>query len=145
MPSHHESFFLNDCFAVVGHSEKKPFPKLTYNGLKALGKTVFPVDGSVSEIEGDKTYSDLNSLPEKIKGVVIELPKEETAGWVKQAVDSGVKDVWIHMNCESPDAIRIAEENNLNLRLGTCAVMYVTPGLSFHSIHKWMRKMRARY
>ena len=145
MPSFHESFFLNDCFAVVGHSEKKPFPKLTYKGLKALGKTVYPVDASISEIEGDQTYPDLQSLPGMVGGVVLELPREETDLWAKQAADIGIKDIWVHMNCEGPDTVKFAEENNLNLRIGTCAVMYVTPEFSFHSIHKWIRKMLGRY
>jgi len=145
MPSSHESFFQNDTFAVVGHTEKKTFPKLTYNGLKTLGKKVYPVDASVPEIEGDQTYADLSSLPEKVDGVVLELPKSETCEWVEKAAEMGVKDVWIHMNCETPEAIQLAEEKGINLRTGTCAVMYVTPEFTFHSIHKWMRKMLGRY
>ena len=145
MPSNHESFFLYARFAVVGHSEKKNFPKLTYNGLKALGKTVYAVDPSVSTLEGDPTYPDLASLPDKVDGVILELPKEETCDWVESAANSGISDVWIHMNCETPEAVQMAEKRNINLRTGTCAVMYVTPEFSFHSIHKWMRRLLGRY
>lgn len=145
MPSNHEQFFAGKTYAVVGHSQKKNFPNLTYQGLKKLGKTVYPVDPSVPEIDGDTTYPDLNSLPEKVDGVVMEIPKEETSAWMEGAAEKGISDVWIHMGCDTPEALALAEEKGINVRTGTCAVMYVTPGLSVHSIHKFFRKLSGKY
>ena len=145
MPSNHELFFLGDTYAVVGHSEKTSFPKFTYNALKKLGKTVYPVDASVQEIDGDKTYPDLEALPQNVDRVILELPKEETAEWIGKAAEKGVKDVWIHMGRDTPEALELAKANGINARTGTCAVMYVTPGFSIHSFHKWIRKMMGNY
>jgi predicted CoA-binding protein len=145
MASNNEKFFELDSFAVVGNEEKKNFPVLTYGGLKKMGKTIFPVDPSANEIEGDRSYPDLASLPHKVDGVVLEVPKEDTAGWVAKAAEAGIKDVWIHMARETPEALALGEEKGLNVRSGTCAVMYVTPGFTLHSIHKWVMKLIGRY
>jgi predicted CoA-binding protein len=118
---------------------------LTYGGLKKLGKVVFPVDPSTDEIDGDKAYPDLASLPQKVDGVILEVPKEDTAEWVAKAAEAGINDVWMHMGRETPEALALGEKKELNLRSGTCAVMYVTPGFTFHSIHKWIMKLIGRY
>ena len=145
MASNYESFWENDSFAVVGNTARQNFPILTYRGLKNLGKSVFPVDPSVEEIESDRAYASLDSLPVKVDAVVLEVPKEDTRDWVAKAADAGVKDVWIHMGRETPEALELANDSGMNARTGTCAVMYVTPELSYHSIHKWVMKLAGKY
>lgn len=145
MPSDYEKFWDSSSYALVGHSTKMPFPKLTYRALKKSGKKVFAVDPSADTIEGDHAYHDLASLPEKVEAIVIEVPEEQTQDWVAKAADTGIKNVWIHMGCETPEALRLAKERGQAVLHGTCAVMYVTPGFSFHSIHKWINKLLGKY
>ena len=145
MASNHEMFWENNSFAVVGHAAKKNFPHLTYRGLKKLRKVVFPVDPSADEIEGDRAYADLEALPEKVDALVLEVPREETRDWIARAAEVGIKDVWIHMQRDTPEALALAKENGMNTRSGTCAVMYLTPGLTYHSIHKWIMKLADKY
>ena len=95
--------------------------------------------------DGDKTYPDLRALPGKVDGVVVEVPREETLDVVRQAADAGIKNVWVHMNRDTPEVVAFAQERGLNLLTGTCAVMYVTPGFSYHSIHKWLNKLLGKY
>jgi predicted CoA-binding protein len=128
MASNHETFWENDCFAVVGDKAKQNFPVLTYRGLKKLGKAVFPVDPSLEEVEGDHAYATLEGLPSKVDAVVLEVP-----------------DVWIHMGRETPEALALARDKGMNARTGTCAVMYVKPEASYHSIHKWIMKLVGKY
>ena len=145
MASNYETFWEKRSFAVVGHEAKKNFPLLTYRGLKNLGKEVYAVDPSAGEIEGDKAYATLAELPKQVEAVILEVPKEETRAWVAMAAEAGVKDLWIHMNRETPEALALAEEKGMNVRSGTCAVMYVTPGFTFHSVHKWIMKLTGKY
>jgi uncharacterized protein len=145
MPSNYETFFYGNKFAVVGNSEKMVFPVITYRGLKKLSKTVYPVDPKTDIIENDRVYRNLTELPEKVDGVIIEVPKKDTEFWVRAAAEAGIKDVWIHMGCDTKEAVSVAEEKCINLRTGTCAVMYVTPDPSFHSIHKFIMKLIKRY
>ena len=59
---------------------------------------------------------------------------------MEKAASLGIKDVWLHMNSDTPRALQVAREHGINLRYSTCAVMYVSPGLTFHSIHRWVQK-----
>jgi predicted CoA-binding protein len=146
MPTENEVFWTHSSFAFVGDSAKKPFPKLSYGKLKRQGgKKVFAVDPSAEEIDGDRAYPDFASLPESVEAAVLEVPKPETAEWVRKAADAGVKHLWIHMGRETPEALALAEEKGLSVRTGTCAVMYVTPGFSYHSLHKWINQLLGKY
>ncbi len=145
MVSARETFWTHSSFAFVGHSAKKGFPRISYGEAKKSGKKVFAVDPSVAQIDGDKTYPNLRSLPEKVDAVVLEVPREETLDLVQQAADAGIKNVWVHMNRETPEAVAFAKEKGLNILTGTCAVMYVKQGFSYHSIHKWLNKLLGKY
>ena len=145
MSSEYEEFWNHSSYAVVGHSAVKPFPKLSYGELKKQGRKVFAVDPSVDQIEGDTTFPDLDSLPEKVEAVVLETPREETEDWVRKVADAGIKNVWIHMARETPEAVALARERGLEVLTGTCAVMYVKKGFSFHSIHRFFRKVSGKY
>ncbi|NCO32982.1 MAG: CoA-binding protein [Armatimonadetes bacterium CG2_30_59_28] len=141
----YRSFWNNDSYAVVGHSQRKPFPTISYGKLKERGKKVFPVDPSVQEIKGEVAYPDFVSLPEAVDAAVLELPRDETKDWVEKAAAAGIRNVWIHMGRETPEAIALAAEKGLNLWYGTCAVMYLSEGFSVHSIHAWVNKALKRY
>lgn len=145
MSSNYETFWANGSYAVVGHSEKRKFPRLTYGALKRRGNKVFAVDPSAKEIDGDPAYPDLSHLPESVSGVVIEVPREETAEWVERAAQVGIKDVWLHMNTDTAEALTAAERNGINARHGTCAVMYLTAGPSVHGVHRWIRQLKGTY
>ena len=145
MSSNFETFWDHRSFAVIGHEVKKNFPILTYRGLKKMGKTVYPVDPSVQRIEGDRAYADLACLPDRAEAAILEVPKEETAAWVEQAAEAGIRDVWIHMGRDTPEALALAKEKGLNVRSGSCAVMYVTQGFTYHSIHKGIMKLIGKY
>ncbi len=145
MASQRESFWDHASYAVVGHSGKRNFPKLTYTNLKKGGKTVYAVDPGASQVEGDTTYPDLAALPGAVEAAVLELPKEETAEWVGRVADADIKAVWIHQQTDTPEALKLAEERGLEVCSGTCAVMYVTPGVSPHMIHRWVMKLAKKY
>jgi len=145
MASEYEEFWTNSSFAFVGHSAAKGFPTLSYGELKKQGRKVFPVDPSVDEIGGDRAFPDLASLPEKVDAAVIEVPKQETAGWVAKAAEAGIQQLWIHMGRETPEALALARERGIEVHTGTCAVMYVKPGLSYHSLHKWINQLLGKY
>lgn len=145
MPSDHEKFWSNSSFAFVGHSTKANFPTISFGALRKQGRKVFAVDPSVPEIDGAPTYPDLASLPEPVDAVVLELPKAETKEWVGRAADAGIHEVWIHMGRETPEALALAKEKGLRVLTGNCAVMYVKPGLSYHSLHRWIAKLTGKY
>jgi predicted CoA-binding protein len=145
MTSSYEAFWELQRFAVVGHSARKPFPRLTYGKLKERGKVVYAVDPSRQEIEGDPAYPDLASLPGKVDAIVLEVPRDETGGWMEKAAVTGAKDVWIHQQTETPEAVALAAQHGVRLRTGTCAVMYLNRGFNPHAIHGFLRKLGGNY
>ncbi len=146
MASEREQFFNLESYAVVGNSDKGAFPKLTFGNLKKSGKKVFAVDLSGAEqVEGCENHGDLDSLPESVQGVILEVPKEQTLDQVQQVVNLGVKDLWIHMGTETDEALELARQSGLKVRHGTCAVMYTQQGISYHSIHKWIMQLTGKY
>ena len=145
MTSAHERFWQGSSFAFVGLSAKKGFPHLSYEKSKALGKKVFAIDPSREEIAGDRAYADFAALPEKVEAAVLEVPREDTAGWVEKAADAGIRRVWIHASRDTPEAIALGKDRGLELLTGACAVMYVNRRPSYHSIHKWIAKLTKRY
>jgi predicted CoA-binding protein len=146
MATHHERFWESSSFAFVGHSAVKPFPVLSYGELrKQPGKQVFAIDPSADEVEGERAYPDFAALPQKVDAAVLEVPRDETADWVRRAADAGVASVWIHMGRETPEALQVAADRGLDVHTGTCAVMYVKRGFSYHSLHKWVNQLTGRY
>ena len=144
MPSDYESFWEFQTYAVVGHSAKRPFPRLTYSGLKDRRRTVYAVDPSTENIDGDRA-SPPGSLPGRVDALVVEVPSEETRSWVEQAAAMGVKDVWLHAQTGTPEAVQLARDSGIRLRTGTCAVMYLRHGFTYHSIHRLIRKLGGKY
>jgi uncharacterized protein len=145
MPSEHETFWQFDRYAVVGRSTRRAFPRLTYGGLKSRGKTVYAVDPDAKTIEGDPAFADLASLPAEVDAVVVEVPREDTEAVVEQVVKAGIKDLWLHINSDTPQALALAKQHGIRVRTGTCAVMYVHQGFSFHAIHGFVNKLLGKY
>ncbi len=146
MPSTREDFWSLSSYAVIGDSSGgRKFPQLTYKGLKRLGKTVFAVDPGASEIEGNHTYPDLASLPQPVEAAVLEVAKQDAARWMDSIVAADIPNVWVHQSTETPEALSKAEGAHLRCEHGTCAVMYVTPGFTGHSFHRWVMKLAKKY
>ena len=145
MASAREEFWTHNTYAMVGDSTGRKFPLITYRALKEAGKTVYAIDPGKVEVDGDKVYMDLKSLPTAPDGVVLELPKDETAKWVKAAAEAGIKNVWIHQKTDTPEALAAAEAAGMNVCAGTCAVMYNVPGFSQHAIHRFVMKLAKKY
>lgn len=145
MASGHEEFWQGSSFAFVGDSAKKGFPLLSYRKSKQLGKKAFAVDPTRERIGGDPAYRDFEALPEKVESAVLEVPRDDTAQWVKRAADAGIKRVWIHQRRDTPEALALAQERGLQVLTGACAVMYLDRGPSYHAIHKLLAKLSKRF
>jgi len=145
MPNNYKSFFEGKCFALVGNSKKKNFPMLTYQNLILTGRTVFPLDPGLEKLEENIVYRSIKDLPEKPDSLILEVPKEEILEWIDQAIENNIKNVWIHQGCDTHEAVQKAKDGNIELRTGTCAVMYLTTGFNSHGIHRGIMKLLNKY
>jgi uncharacterized protein len=132
-------FLAQKNLAVVGASRQgKKFGNAAYRGLRAKGYRLFPVHPSASEIEGDRSYSSFEALPEPVGGVLIVLPPPETERMVREAARAGIRRIWMQQGAESPGAIRFCAENDIEAVHGQCILMFAEPVRSIHRIHRWI-------
>ena len=145
MASEHERFWEHGSFAFVGDTAGRGFPTLSYAEMRKAGRKVFAVDPSAESIEGDAAYPDFGALPEPVEAAVLEVAPETTRDWIERAADAGIEHVWVHMGRDTPEAMALAKERGIDVLTGTCAVMYVKPGFSYHTLHKWINQATGRY
>ena len=116
-----DDFISQHTLAVVGVSrDTKKFGNAAYHALKDKGYRVFPINRNVQSVDGDPCYANLGALPEKVDGVVIVVPPNETEQVVREAGAAGIKRVWMQQGSESPAAIQYCAEHNISEVHGEC-------------------------
>lgn len=129
-----EEFIAAEPIAMVGVSRNpKKFGFAAFRELKEKGMNIIPVNPHTELINGVKTYPDLKSLPDGVKGLIIMTRKSQTAGLVRDAREKGLKQIWIQQMSESKDALKELESSGINYISGQCILMHYKP----HSIHKF--------
>ncbi len=114
-----DAFLEKGPYAVVGASQNrekygnKVFRCYLQHDLKA-----YPINPSASEIEGHAAYASLADLPEQVDRISVITPPEVTEQVVTQAIEAGVKHIWMQPGAESPAAIQNAENHDLNVIAG---------------------------
>jgi predicted CoA-binding protein len=137
-----ESVINKKKLAFIGvSSDPKKFSRMTYKELKTKGFELYPVNPKMEDVDGDKCYKSIPDLPGDIKWGLFMTPKDETAGAVKQAVESGFESVWIQQGAHSEDAKNIALENNVKLVYNKCIMMFASPVKGVHSFHRFLAKI----
>ncbi len=137
-----EDFLSLDSFAVVGVSRSgKKFGNSIYRLLRDRGSKVFPVNRLADSVEGERCYAHLRDLPEKVDGVIIVVPPQQTDSVLKEVAEEGIRRVWIQQQSETEKSIHFCEQYGLEAVYGQCFMMYSEPVESFHKFHRWCLKM----
>jgi predicted CoA-binding protein len=117
--------------AVAGVSRtKKDAANAIYVKLRDSGYEVFAVNPNADEVEGDRCYPDLRSIPQKVEGVVIVTRPQVTEQIVKECAEAGVSSVWMHKavgNSVSGQAVQFCRESGIKVIAGACPMMYCQP------------------
>ena len=96
--------------AVVGLSgdpDRISFRVTRY--MQEQGYRIIPVNPMIEEVLGEKSYPDLKSVPESIDMVNIFRRSELVAPVVDQAIEIGVKYIWMQDGVINPDSAAKAE------------------------------------
>lgn len=111
-------------WAVLGASTNPDkFGYKIYKTLKENGYTVYPVNSRAEEIDGDKCYPDLSSLPEKPQVVNFVIPPAMTEKEVEKCKGLGIENLWIQPGAGSPKAVRLAQEGNMKVIYNKCVMV----------------------
>ena len=134
--------------AVIGVSKTSPQEpvNLNYKKLAAAGYTVIPVNPKYQEFEGKVCYPAVGVIPEPVEAALIFTPPGVTRQAVKDCIDAGVRNIWVHKgigkgsHSESATAF-LKQQPDVNLIDGACPMMFIPNGdwfhKSFRTVLKW--------
>lgn len=141
-----DEFLALPAIAVAGVSrDKKRFGWQVYEALNKGGRKIYPLNPKYTDINGEKCYSSIAELPEKVRGLLVVTGNNNSAEIVRQGADYGIEYVWIQQMSDSPEALKIAEENNLKLIKKECIMMFAEPVKIVHRFHRGLWKIIGKY
>jgi predicted CoA-binding protein len=124
------AFLANKRVAVTGVSRtgKDHGSNTVYRRLRERGYLVFAVNPNAQQVEGDRAYPDLRSIPGGVAAVVIGTRPEHAEDTMRQCADLGIKHVWMHRGpgagSVSPAATAFGRQHGITVIDGGCPLMF---------------------
>lgn len=105
-------FLASKRVAVTGVSRhpKDHGSNVVYKRLRERGYDVFAVNPNADEVEGDRCYHDLRSIPDGVEAVVIATRPEFAEQTMRECDELGIKHVWMHRGPGSGSVSEAAAE-----------------------------------
>jgi predicted CoA-binding protein len=141
-------FLAHKRVAVTGVSRtpKAHGSNTVYKRLRERGYDVFAVNPNATEVEGDRAYEDLSSIPGGVDAVVIATRPEIAEETMRECAELGVKHVWMHWGAGgtsvSAAATEYGRQHGITVIDGGCPLMF---GRTADVGHKIMRFALARH
>ncbi len=137
-----DQFFGSKKLAMAGVSRNpKKFGHQVFNDLIKNGYTVIPINPLTDEINGVKCYKSVGELPADVESLLIMTPKSETDTVLRNAIDKGIKHIWVQQMAETQETLKIAEEYQKEIIMGKCVYMFAEPVSSVHKFHRFLVKI----
>ena len=139
-----EEFLGHKRIAVTGvsRSPKDHGANVVYKRLRDRGYTVFAINPNADEVEGDRCFHDLKSVPDGVEGVVIGTSPHNAEVTMREAVDLGIGRVWMHRGpgagSVSDEATRYGREHGVVVIDGGCPLMFDPTSDRGHKIMRLM-------
>jgi uncharacterized protein len=120
-----KTFLAGNRFAVVGASNnREKYGNKVLRAYLQNGREAVPINPSGGPIEELESYPDLKSVPGTIDGVSIITPPAVTEKVVDQALELGIKQIWMQPGAEHDAAIAKAEAAGANvIAHGPCVLV----------------------
>ena len=117
---------LRDCktVAVVGLSPNPARPShrvAVY--LQEQGYRVVPVNPNATEILGERCYPNLTAIPYSVELIDIFRRSEEVLPVIDEAIQAGVKAVWMQLGIVNEAAANLAQEAGLDVVMDKCTAI----------------------
>ncbi|MGE5690733.1 MAG: CoA-binding protein [Pseudomonadota bacterium] len=101
---------------------------VVYKRLRERGYEVFAVNPNAEEVEGDRAYHDLSSIPGGVDAVVIGTKPERADETMRECADLGIEHVWMHRGpgagSVSGTAAAYGRERGITVIDGGCPCMF---------------------
>lgn len=140
-----DDFLAQKRIAVAGVSRTgQAAGNAIYRKLRDGGYKVFAVNPNAEEIEGDRCFHDLKSIPGGVDAVLIATRPEATEHLVHECAEVGIKRVWMHRSFHmmgssvSDEAVKYCQEHDISVIAGACPLMF---GQQSDGGHRFMRNI----
>lgn len=140
-------FLGNKRVAVTGVSRTPASHggNIVYQRLRDRGYEVFAVNPNAEEVEGDRCYHDLRSIPGGVEAVVIATRPEAAEATMRECAELGVKHVWMHRlmggGSVSQAATEYGRQHGITVIDGGCPLMFPPTSDGGHRVMRWMSTM----
>lgn len=107
--------------AVIGHSDKSfraSYQIAQY--LRDVGYTVYPVNPTIEQVNGEKSYASLADFPEPVDIVNVFRRSVFLPGVIDDAVAANAKHVWTQLDVFDKEAGKKAVEAGLGVVMDRC-------------------------
>lgn len=141
------SRFLNpEKLAVAGVSRNpKKFGNIIMKELSEKGFDVYPVNPEADSVRGHKCYRSVKDLPDDVKHLLIVTPRQQTYAVACNAVEKGIKMVWIQQQSDTPEAVDLLSSKGISVITGKCILMFANPVKGVHRLHRFFVKLVGKY
>ncbi len=124
----------------VSRSPKTHGSNSVYRRLRERGYDVFAVNPNATQVEGDRCYATLASIPGGVDAVVIGTRPERAEETMRECAELGIEHVWMHHGAGGTSVSQAATEygrsHGITVIDGGCPLMF-GPTADFG--HKVMR------
>ena len=128
--------------AIAGVSRNtKKFGYAIFNELRQKGFEIAPINPNTDEIDGIKCYKSVSEIPTEFEKLFIVTAKNETDIILKQAIDKGIKHIWVQQMSNTPETSKFAKDNGIDLIEKECLFMFADPVSSIHKFHRFIRQV----
>jgi hypothetical protein len=134
--------FLNTkTMAIAGASrDEKSFSYQVAVHLSKLGYKLWLINPQFdpSDKENNRIQT-VSELPSDVTHLLVLTPAVQTESVVAESISKGIKNLWIQQYSETPNALKLARENGLNLVHHQCIFMFSQPE-GMHKFHHRIKK-----
>ena len=104
--------------------------RATFELLKGVGMRIYPVAPDLDLIGGDRTYTSLSVLPERVDVLINCLERGQSVKVVEEAVDTGIRRILFQPRTDSPEALSLCKTKGIEAIKGCMLVHRQVSGLT---------------
>jgi uncharacterized protein len=102
---------------------------VVYRRFRGRGYEVFPVNPNADQVEGDRCYPNLGSIPDGVEAVVIGTSPERAFETMRECAELGITQVWMHGPVFGPGSVSAqaatyGRERGIRVIDGGCPCMF---------------------
>jgi len=119
-----------------------------YQRLRQRGYQVFAVNPNADQVEGDRCYHDLASIPGGVDAVVIGTRPERAQAAMRECAELGIRHAWMHRSfgdgSVSDAAAAWGREHGIRVIDGGCPLMFAPTADPGHKVMRWLFTLAGR-